>query len=103
MWSRFKKKEVLIEQGQERYLSYRWRFRNAGGLVILIYAREENVALKIIAIENTETDQPFIPARRGYKKPCYVLMPPYELEMAEMETATKRLAHRREYLKTHKQ
>ena len=83
------------------YPTYRWRFRNKeGGLTIL--AREEKTALEILEVENTDNDDPYKPRFFGYKRPCEVRIPPYELETAQLEEVQRRLERRRKWRAEHK-
>lgn len=63
----------------------------------VIYARILTTAQEIIDIFNTETFVHWVPKRIGFVKKTYTKIPPYELELAQLDCAEKQLEYRRKH------
>lgn len=85
------------------YDTYEWRYSAKRGLTMVIYARNRKTADEIIEIENAENVYYFKPARFFFRKPTKVIVPPYDLELHQLETAQNHLQHRRKYFIEHPQ
>ena len=83
------------------YDTYEWRYTAKRGVKMIIYARDRKTANEIIEIENTENVYYYKPARFRFKEPTKVIVPPYELELHQLETAKKHFDHRRLYFDKH--
>ena len=62
---------------------------------LLIYAKEEETALKILDIYNTDNDFTFDKPRFGYQKIVRIEMNPTDLVNQQMDTAEQKLIERR--------
>ena len=62
---------------------------------LLIYAKEEETALKILDIYNTDNDFTFDKPRFGYQKIVRIEMEPTDLVNQQMDTAEQKLIERR--------
>ena len=62
---------------------------------LLIYAKEEETALKILDIYNTDNDFVFTKPRFGYQKIIRIEMDPTVLVNQQMDTAEQKLIERR--------
>lgn len=62
---------------------------------LLIYAKEEETALKILDIYNTDNDFIFDKPRFGYQKIVRIEMNPTDLVNQQMDTAEQKLIERR--------
>lgn len=62
---------------------------------LLIYAKEEETALKILDIYNTDNDFTFDKPRFGYQKIVRIEMDPTDLVNQQMDTAEQKLIERR--------
>lgn len=62
---------------------------------LLIYAKEEEIALKILDIYNTDNDFIFDKPRFGYQKIVRIEMNPTDLVNQQMDTAEQKLIERR--------
>lgn len=65
-----------------------------------VYARTLETAQKIIDIENTNNDVfKWSKKKIGFIKKAVSNIPPYDLELQQIETASKRLKNRTDYAK----
>ena len=62
---------------------------------LLIYAKEEETALKILDIYNTDNDFTFDKPRFGYQKIVRIEMNPSDLINQQIDTAEQKLIERR--------
>lgn len=87
---------------EDRYHSYQWKYVDRRAKVTLIvFAREQKTADKIVAIVNTENVYYLKPARFFFKKPVLLRVPPYEVEQHQLEQAEKELEHRKKKFAEH--
>lgn len=86
------------------YEIFEYRFYDRKNkLAFLIYARSEETANRLIAIENENNIVHFKkPIFRKFKVACTTQKPPLEIENEQEEILEQRKAHRVDYLKTHK-
>ena len=70
------------------YEMWQFRFKDKdGGGHAIVFARTEETALEIIKAWNEAQDIFFwIKQKFRYKKRCYSIIPPYELEQEQFET-----------------
>ena len=78
------------------YEIYQFTYKDKkSGLKLIIYARAEKTAQEIVDIDNIANCVYWIPKRFGFKKKVYVSIPPYELELAQLDYVEKKLEYRR--------
>lgn len=76
----------------EAYNITEFRFKDKkSGMCCVVYAREEETALEIINIINSNNDVFWSPKKIGYKKAVNSKIPPYELEQEQLNCALEML------------
>ena len=89
----------MKEEPFTEFYEFHYRAKESKGFRFVVYARSEETADGIMAIESACSPWTFVRAKIGYKKRHPIEEAPYEVEEAQRQAAYKRLKHRREYFK----
>ena len=84
----------------EYFAIYEFRFKNKNSLPLVIYARTEEMANKILEWWNKDMEErdKWYKPRFFFKKLKYINIPPYEFEMAQLEGSEEMYEHRKQYM-----
>lgn len=89
----------MKEEPFTEFYEFHYRAKESKGFRFVVYARSEEIADAIMAIESAYSPWTFVHAKIGFKKRHPIGEPPYEVEEAERQTAYKRLKHRQAFFK----